>query len=495
MESSPPERKASFQLTIESLSKYLLETWPAAEETRAAIINLIQLALESSNWVDAERYLKMLPNDSVEYGRIARDLGFIEWANLLQTLDAKKKAGQAAGPEDDEALKRCESLLTEGWNSLTEETLDERAVQAAAALAKIYLNAEQLDKTLEVMNKEKVGPLHVVRNAPQLVPDAKVKLEVFRVNLRALVMSASKGGQEIQPDVIRGLIDEMQQTASDPKQMVSNLVVLAQELMEQVRTTTDAAAKGKLSDLVALLLDKAIDVSEEVDILEWVGKSLQALATDVKDTPALAAKGQQLAQTAEKSIAKLLELAKNDPSLLDDKKREQLEILQALAARNRGDFKTAVETLTKVLRKNNLMFLAQIEVARTYQMWGEQAKSLDHFKSAMLGAEMDAAKRTNTVWGWGRISQRLAQQPNLQEYFFESRYNLAYCRYEIAKLAATPADRQKGTEQAYGDIKSTALNFPELGGQKWQAKFDVLLRQIQRELKKQEVGIQEFKKK
>ena len=97
------------------------------------------------------------------------------------------------------------------------------------------------------------------------------------------------------------------------------------------------------------------------------------------------------------------------------------------------------------------------------------------------------------IWGWGRISQRLAQQPNLREYFFESRYNLAECRFQIAVLTTDPKEHQKVMDQAYGDIKMTALNFPELGGKEWQDKFDQVLRKIQKDLKKQEVGIQEFK--
>ena len=433
----------------------------------------------------------MLPTTSVEYGRIARDLGFILWATYLNKMEERKKEGQPETEEDKALLKRAEFLLTEGWNSLTTELLDERAVQAASALARNYLGAGKLKEALDVINKEGVGPLAVVRNSPQVVPDAKVKLEVLRINLKALVLTATASDTEIAPAVIADLITEMQKAAEDdPKQVVASLVVLGQDLVEQFRESKDVKVQTKLGGLIVLLMERSVEASAAVDILEWVGKTLLALATESKAFPTVS---QPMALTAEKAIKKILDLSAKDPDLLDAKKKEQLEILQALAARNRGDFKAAIALLTGILKKNNAMFLAQIEAARTYQSWGEVAKSADHYKSAMLGSEPDA-KRNNTVWGWGRISQRLAQQPNLQEFFFESRYNLADCRYQTGVLSNDPQERQKIIQKAHDDIKATALNFPLLGGKVWQDKFDSLLRRIQRDLKKQEVGIQEFKK-
>jgi hypothetical protein len=489
--SASPESKPKFQATMESFSKYLLETWPAAEETRSAIINLIQVALESSDWENAERYLKMLPATSVEYGKISRDLGYILWATYLNKLEELKKNSQPETDAETAIKTRAEFLLTEGWNSLSAELLDERAVQSATALAQIYLKADKLKEALDVINKEAVGPLAVVRNSPQLVPDAKDKLAVLRVNLNALVRTATESDKEIAPTEISDLISEMQKAAEgDEKQVVSSLVILGQDLIEKLRQTKDAKVQSKLAGLIGVLIERAVEASEAVDILEWIGKTLLALATETKSNLAIS---QPMALTAEKSIAKILALSAKDPALLDDKKKEQLEILQAMAARNRGDFKSAISILTGILKKNDGMFLAQMEAARTYQAWGENAKSAEHYRSAMLGAEPND-KRANTVWGWGRISQRLAPQQNLQEYFFESRYNLAECRFQSGILATDPKDRQKRIEEAYGDIKSTALNFPLLGGKVWEDKFDQLLRRIQRELKKSEVGVQEFKK-
>jgi hypothetical protein len=108
---------------------------------------------------------------------------------------------------------------------------------------------------------------------------------------------------------------------------------------------------------------------------------------------------------------------------------------------------------------------------------------------AVNGYLPNTKTRQNTIWGWGRISQLTSGKPNLVDTFFESRLELARCRYLQAMLDKTPESKTKLLQRALSDITQTIKLYPELGGAAFTGQFDKLTRDLQRELKQNVVGL------
>ena len=69
---------------------------------------------------------------------------------------------------------------------------------------------------------------------------------------------------------------------------------------------------------------------------------------------------------------------------------------------------------------------------------------------------------------------------------------MANCRYSIA-MQSQAEKRKENLSQAKLSIQSVARLYPELGGAKWQPKFDALMKQIQTAAGDQSVGLSELK--
>ena len=93
-----------------------------------------------------------------------------------------------------------------------------------------------------------------------------------------------------------------------------------------------------------------------------------------------------------------------------------------------------------------------------------------------------AKKGKNVLWGWGEIARMTAGNVQFRDQFFEARYNLAFCRFKYAlSLEEKDPNRKKLVNMAKLDVELTAKLFPDLGGDQWRQKFDVLLKNVQKE--------------
>src|SRR5690606_3965184 len=115
--------------------------------------------------------------------------------------------------------------------------------------------------------------------------------------------------------------------------------------------------------------------------------------------------------------------------------------------------------------------------------WAAAEKSEKEYVHAMRGGDTkQSGKIEPVIWGWGLMSSKTANAPAFRETFFEARYNLALCRYRMAKLQSSSSEEKKLLETAERDIKNVAIVDKEYGGEDWRPKFDALLKQVQRDL-------------
>ncbi len=487
MDSLPSENQANLMSSLEGLAKYMIATWPEAEETQQATLTLLQNALKNQRWDDAERYLNFMPKATGQSNATRRDLGYVLWIQYLISQDAERKAGKEPATGDITLRDRAERLLTEGWESLDVTSLDQRAVESAAALAALYLRTNRREKAEAILKKEKIGPIAAMEAKGGPVKEPSVKLEVLRLSLQTKVMAASAGGVALDAKDVEKLVKSMQaSTGGNEKLLTNTLLTLANDLREQLEQVEDPAKQAKLASGIQVLLTQLSEVSDNAGILDWAGTTMWQIATGLGAKKANAAISKQLNVGAAKVFEKMLAANEKAPAFLEAIQRKPEEILlkQALALRGQAEYAKAHEALLKVLTKNSNQITAQIEAAKNYAEWAA-GKDIDLMKKSIFGSDPNA-QRKNTIWGWGQMSKTLSSQignrEDLKEIFFDARLQLASIRRLIALASPAGADREKLLQQSLGDVRSTYKVYPELGSPEAKKKFDTLAKDIQKDL-------------
>ncbi len=83
------------------------------------------------------------------------------------------------------------------------------------------------------------------------------------------------------------------------------------------------------------------------------------------------------------------------------------------------------------------------------------------------------------------LARSMSKQEALKPFFFDSRYQIALCRSRQAMLEQDPERQKKLYEQALADVRSTYINYPDLGGESMAKQFDDLTRSVQAALKQE----------
>ena len=176
----------------------------------------------------------------------------------------------------------------------------------------------------------------------------------------------------------------------------------------------------------------------------------------------------------------------------DSSRARAYQIRLAHALRKQKKFRQAINTLLKVLSQQTALLEAQREAAYTFQEWAQENPR--YYRYAIRGY---TSRRTgkHLVWGWGRMANVLQRYEKFRSLFHEARFNLTLCVYQQA-LAAQGEDaasqKLRLLKAAKQGLWLTYRQYPKLGGPLWRAKYDQLLRRIQRELGEPAVGLQAF---
>jgi tetratricopeptide (TPR) repeat protein len=282
-------------------------------------------------------------------------------------------------------------------------------------------------------------------------------------------------------------MDKLRQSITGPdaqKELTRIYITMARDIREQLEDA-DPARKAKLVEAFRVFLDRIAATTEDQATLQWVGQTLMDLAETSLPTATAQATGPavELLKTAVQTFKRLGQL-QGDGAMV-------VQYQLGRAQRMLGDFKSSLDTLEALLKVKPTMLDAQTEAALAYEQWAATAPpnvATKVYEAALTGARPDANKK-NVIWGWGKISQETSRNPKFQDRFFNARYHVALCRYLAGKAESDPDSKQKLIEKSVTDITRVAALYPELGGPEQRAKFDALLRLIQKELRQPEVGL------
>jgi tetratricopeptide (TPR) repeat protein len=492
---------------IVSIANYIVDTWPDAPEAADAINALIPFLIQKGELEKAKQYVDSIAEDSPQRGAAELRVGRAMWqsyvtgreevaeweAALDGASDAEattlKQRIAARKAELSQAQDMAISILKSGADRIRRtKKMDSSVVLALLTLANIYVESDQANQAIQLLEDPDIGVLPLVSSGDPAVADARLVEETYRVTLSALV-GALPSASDV--STRSELIDRIRQTMQDLKSAVGDspgserrlvgiFMQLASGLERQIRLLDRIEDRRLLSKGFESFLDQVRAESKDFGVLNWVAQSYSSLGEGLRGNKAVAALARSFFQKSVETYDQILSQARRDKA--SQSVIRQLQINQATALRQAGKYKEAIALFTELLSEKQNVLSLQMEAAKTYQQWAEIPGQAGRYLNATRGGQKDDRGKM-TIWGWGRLAQVTARYEQYRSTFYEARFNLALCKYKLARRRKDVSKRTKDLQDARRDIELTQRMFA--GGMEatWRSKFDALLKEINRELK------------
>jgi tetratricopeptide (TPR) repeat protein len=495
----PPNGAGDYETTkLMEIAQLMATRWPKAPEAAAAATLLIQNALRDDRVADAEAIVEKLPAES--RGPAQLTLGAGLWSQYLRTT-----AGQREAPSESAIALRDKagSLLNAGFQ-VARKGGELTASSAAGVLYLVqYLLATGDAKTAQsVLEDKEAGPLALVKEKASAATNPFI-LESYKTALRTY-LSVEPPERKKASAMMKSLDDFVSAQGGDSadQQLTEMYRSLGFQLQRQMKELNAGGQQDKAKQVAAAFGDVLDRVAKRPDadtwrIRVWLAQMNLQLgqALEGKEADEYIDRAQKEYQAVLKTAEKDKKYAPDEISILGVRMR----LAECLASR--GQYDKSIEQYAEILRTKPNMLDLQQAAASAFQEWGVAAKNPEAFNKAIRG-DLPQKDGKNLIWGWNRISivadaaQRKAPGDNkpltpeeqervarFEDIFFDARYNIARARY----LAGTVTEgdmRQQELDAAKKNVEQMIRLYPDLGGPKWKAAFEELLKQVNQELNK-----------
>ncbi len=477
-----------------SISQFITQRWPDTPLATEAWMMLIRLAVSNRDLAKTVEYLAHVPLDSPRRGETELLTGQTLWgayleASRLPEIDRPSQAEMA------KMFAQTQTTLQDGVNR-SRKAVDaggEVAYPLAAgvlSLAQTCLDAGQADKAIAWLDDPKIGP-HTLITAKKPVADrATFRLETLKACLRAYVAA-----QRL--DKAEETMNALEKAAGDTNltRIYLSLGRQLEESLKRIRAKGNQEEATKVARGFTTFLTRLSSrplKETNFNTLSWVAEMFVSLGASLDPGAGpLSGEAADYYKNAVDTYRKILDSCANEPNFAPRKEMiYSIQIRLARCLRRMGKYGQDMDELLGILKAQNNMIDAQIEAARTYQIWGEE-KPAFYIHAIRGGREMELedGSKTYMIWGWGGIAKRVQYSERHQDLFFEARYNLALCRYKYA-LSRPAEERTDVLEQARRDIVIVYKLNPGLGGKEWYDQFDDLLKKIQGSLGEKKIGLE-----
>lgn len=279
---------------------------------------------------------------------------------------------------------------------------------------------------------------------------------------------------------IMNALDEQSASSTDAAAILTRVYVgLGVELEHQLtrlreeKRTEDLA---RVSHGFELLLNRIAgrEQGNTFSSLNWVAETYYRLAAGA------AASNQEAAANyygqAAAVYTRILDQAKREPSFASPAAQSAVRIRLAACQSGLGEYQQAIEQISAILAVNPNTLEAQVAAAETFQRWG--ALDANYYVKAISGQPPAGGSKID-IWGWNKLALRLQKLPKYAELYRQARYNLVECSFLMAQ-AKSGKEKADGLNKAANLIEAMARIEPKMGGEIWRARFDELLKSIQR---------------
>lgn len=458
---------------LDGLGKFLTENWPDDPKANAVKGIRIQLMLQKDDFDNAEQLILAMP-EGAERASFKRLLGQLLWNQSIKLRDSG----------DDKRVEqlqtKAQETLLAGLEEIEGNLVDTKGMQAALVLAKIYHHLDASAKALAVLDHKKYGPLNLIKQLGS--PSNAFDSDLYNTELKVLVK------RMLQVQDPSQLLDRMTKTMENLREsydgddgqaeLTRKYKLLAQDVGDELEKAPPAK-RTKLIEVFKVFLKRIASGTDDKPTLRWAGQTLMTMAEAAMLPTDKKASGQAAELLAD--AAESLKTLSQDDDLAAN-------YLYTRALRLLGKYPDALNQATKLLKSSPMMLDGQIEGALIYEAWAgelpKQSHALGAYDAAVAGGREGADGR-NIIWGWGEISKQAAKNPAFRDKFFEARYHVSVCFY----LRGKKANDKKTMQKAKKEIERLNALYPKLGGPEQREKFDVLLKQIQKDLGERQTGL------
>lgn len=478
-----------------AIAELLTKNWPADEEAANALRLLIQLRISAKDYDGVIASLSQIPEASPFRAEAESKAGQAFWAQYVTRQNELRAAanGDAVPPDPAVELLKTKAieLLQSSMKRFAGAPASAASIGAAVSLADIYVKSGNPQQAAALLEEPATGPMTLIaKEESKSLFDPQLSEFTCRVALAAqlaLMPTATDAAATIaKANAAMEKLTEVLKSGQEgnEQRVVATYYTLARDMKQQLDLTTDPKIKTNLANGAEKFLLGVRANTKDPKLLRWVAESLVGFGESF-DTATGPATGdaKRYFTTAAEIFEEVLKLP------LDPPVKVQVLSQQAIVHRELGDFKKAYEGLLAILKdpanRNTPRF--QMEAARTLAEWGPTG-GVQHFKEAISGKEMDPVKKENIVWGLAKLSDLTRRNPQYASTFFDTRYTIVLCYYGESKKATG----QQGKDllaKAKKDLASVYRFYPQMGGPEWYAKFDALLKRLQRESGEKESGL------
>lgn len=495
LKNADPQQTQLILNQLQRVAEFLVQQWPNAPECASAKELLVRVAIGRNDFAAAKQFLAALPDENIAKTELQRAMGRLMWNQSIKLQQEEDSAGAQA------LRMEAIAVLQAGLAPLKPEGVDASALEAALLLARLQMLADQSAAALTTLDSDVYGPLKRLDQVS--VPNTDFRGDVFALALQAIVSQLTAGGADNQAlmqrasTVMEGLQQAYKDQPEGEQKLAATYFRLARDIRQQLETAP-SAQKQRLLDAFQLFLSQLAQATDDSKTLHWAGQTLLGLGQAQMTNSDAKATGQAetLIRSASSLLQRIAERGSREPNWLASPTiLTQIRLELGTAARLVGEYKTALDALTEVLSANQNLIDAQVEAALVYEQWAatlQPSFAAVSYGRAIAGAKPDPKTGRNIVWGWGGIAKRTMGNSSFETVFFNARYHLALSRYLQGKKEADAAAAKKLIDQSSEDIRNVFVRYPELGGKASYAKFDNLLREIQKTQSKSPSGLAEF---
>ncbi|WP_345689041.1 hypothetical protein [Novipirellula caenicola] len=465
----PQDENTNLVAQLKSIGDFLTATWPDDPEAAAAQGIMIRLALQKDQWDQAQSLVSKMP-EGPERSSFERLMGQLLWN---QSIVARQENNDQLA---DKLLSDAEKELTKGLAGIKGALIEPEGLRAALVLAKVYLRKGDDAKALATLDHKTYGPVKLISKIA--ADDDALQGDLYATELTTIVQRMTSEGTDPAALLKRAtaVMDKLRQTYKGDdgqKRLQSIYIGMARSLKDELETA-NAAKKDKLIDAFRVFLTQIAETTKDPATLQWIVQTLVQLGeaampeTETKAT----GRAKELLETAIQTYDRLKAETSDVPL--------SVQFQLARAYRLVGEYKNSLDVLEQILLEKPTMLDAQVEAATAYEKWAGELpdKYAPRAYETALNGGRPGPNKEKTIWGWGKISTLTNGNEQFKEIFFDARYHIALSRFLWGRRAKDTSIMKR----AITDITQVEGIYPELGGPAQRAKFDALLRQVQKEV-------------
>ncbi|MEC7444860.1 MAG: hypothetical protein VX500_00980 [Planctomycetota bacterium] len=487
-----------FELTqLQNVADLTLKYFPETAEAIKAANVMSFLSLSKKDLEGARGYLEQIPNSAPERRRAELSIGTQLWSDYLARkfeLEKSRRSGELQDAAYQNELAMLQPMIDEarqylekGVGDLTLGEMDSSTVNAVLAMCQLYLTVQNAPAAVALLERPEAGLLALVDAKHASVQNVDLTSNVYRTALRAyiagLTSTANKADQVAKArQIMRALNQSLGADASGQKRLIALYVDLVSDLKDQMESLGQPTQRLAFGEGVASFLEEVQSTTKDPNLLIWSAETMISVAETLKQDK-MNTQAKALFTKADKVLT-VVSQGNSESSLA-----RRAKVQQARVKKNLGLYPDAIRMFAEILSANPNFVTVQVDAADTYHQWGRAERSTSKIASALAGGEPFQNPKTkreeNAIWGWGKLAQVTARDSKFRDIFLQARFNLAYGRMEYALLKKS--DDQLA--RAKRDILATAQIVPDYGSKSWKAKYDALMKALQKELGEPQTGL------